>query len=126
METINFNENAIKNLEKVKELQPNRPLYVAEYWSGWFDNWGGKHNTVPLEKYAKQYEDIVFKMNSSVNIYMFIGGTNFGFMAGAGANWGWSSSGGIVSSYDYDAPLNESGQFGNLSKFLLNFLDFLF
>jgi hypothetical protein len=40
-------------------------------------------------------------MNSSVNIYMFIGGTNFGFMNG----------GGFITSYDYDAPLSESGSY---------------
>ncbi len=83
----------------MKSLQPNRPLYVAEYWSGWFDNWGGKHHTNSVQNYANIYEQIVFQMNSSVNIYMFIGGTNFGFMNG----------GGIITSYDYDAPLSESG-----------------
>ncbi len=77
---------------------------MAEYWSGWFDNWGGKHHTNSVQNYGNVYEQIVFQMNSSVNIYMFIGGTNFGFMSGS-----W-----VTTSYDYDAPLSESGL-----KFLL-------
>jgi len=80
-------------------MQPNRPLYVAEYWSGWFDYWGQKHHRTKPEVFGSVYEDIIFKMNSSVNIYMFIGGTNFGF----------TSSGYVTTSYDYDAPLDESG-----------------
>ena len=86
-------------LQGVKNGQPNKPLYVAEFWPGWFDNWGGKHNGISVETFTKLYTEIVFQMNSSVNMYMFIGGTNFGFMGGAG----------ITTSYDYDAPINESG-----------------
>jgi hypothetical protein len=84
---------------------------VAEYWSGWFDNWGGKHNTNSVQNYANIYEQIVFQMNSSVNIYMFIGGTNFGFMNG----------GGVITSYDYDAPLSESGLYCLRLNIVLNF-----
>jgi len=40
-------------------------------------------------------------VNGSVNFYMFIGGTNFGFTNGAR----------IVTSYDYDAPLSEAGNY---------------
>jgi hypothetical protein len=50
-------------------------------------------------------------MNSSFNAYMFIGGTNFGFMAGNVGKIvnGSSLSTSFVTSYDYDAPLTESG-----------------
>ena len=81
-------------------MQPNRPLYVAEFWSGWFDGWGEKHHSWAVPKYMEQYDQIVRQMNSSVNLYMFIGGTNFGWTAGQG----------LVSSYDYDAPLTEAGK----------------
>lgn len=46
--------------------------------------------------------------NASVNFYMFFGGTNFGFTAGANVG----GPGGFVAditSYDYDAPMDESG-----------------
>jgi hypothetical protein len=87
------------NLNALKHSQPNRPTYVAEFWVSWNDSPGGKHHTSSLQNYANRYEDIVINNNSSINVYMFIGGTNFGFMNG----------GGIITSYDYDAPLSESG-----------------
>jgi beta-galactosidase len=83
----------IKKLERLHNHQPNNSLYVAECWSGSVDHWGVKRNKISAELFEIIYEQIVFKMNPSVNIYMFIGGTNFGFMSCGG---------------DYDAPLSES------------------
>ena len=99
-ETLNGNDNEVNSLKEVKKIQPNRPLYMAEFWSGWFDNWGGTHHKWAVNDYGKHYENIVNQMNSSINIYMFIGGTNFG----------WNAGESITTSYDYDAPLSESGQ----------------
>jgi hypothetical protein len=88
-------------LDGLKKIQPNRPLYVAEFWSGMFDKWGDKKQNkgLSVKDFGKLFEQIVFQMNSSINMYMFIGGTNFGFMNG----------GNIITSYDYNAPLSESG-----------------
>lgn len=58
-----------------------------------------------METFEKEVSDTLFKMNSSLNFYVFIGGTNFGFTAG-GAN-----GGGKVTSYDYDASLSEAGNY---------------
>jgi len=50
--------------------------------------------------------------NGSVNFYMFHGGTNFGFMAGANtAGEGITGYAADVTSYDYDCPLSESGDY---------------
>ncbi len=89
----------IKKLERLHNHQLNNSLYVAEYWSGGVDHWEAKHNKISAELFGIIYEQIVFQMNSSVNIYIFIGGTNFGFMSGS-----W-----VTTSCDYDAPLSESG-----------------
>lgn len=45
---------------------------------------------------------------ANVNFYMFFGGTNFGFTAGAndGVLGDFTAD---VTSYDYDAPMNEAG-----------------
>ena len=56
----------------------------------------------------------IFAANGSVNFYMFHGGTNFAFMNGAnilGYNGLEFSPSYVpdVTSYDYDAPLSESG-----------------
>ena len=115
--TANFNENPVKHLEDLAHNQ-KKPLYVAEYWSGWFTHWGDPHMAKMDSKvFASYYEDIILKMNSSVNIYMFHGGTNFGFMNGANGVKSNGHSASTITSYDYDAPLTEAG----LSQFYLNF-----
>jgi beta-galactosidase len=80
---------------------------VTEYQPGWFDEWGGKHRTVTVEHFEQVVTEAVFKVNASLNFYMFIGGTNFGFMNG----------GHVITSYDYDAPLTESGLYLNSKNF---------
>jgi hypothetical protein len=90
-------------LTHLRQNQPNKPVSVTEYQPGWFDNWGGKHHTVTLQHFEQVVTEAVFKVNASLNFYMFIGGTNFGFMNG----------GHVITSYDYDAPLTESGLYSN-------------
>lgn len=45
---------------------------------------------------------------ASVNFYMFFGGSNFGFTAGANA-FGPGEFQADITSYDYDAPMTEAG-----------------
>jgi beta-galactosidase len=45
-------------------------------------------------------------MDASFNFYMFHGGTNFGFMSGANYDLKYEPT---ITSYDYNAPLNEAG-----------------
>ncbi|XP_057663244.1 beta-galactosidase-1-like protein 3 [Diorhabda carinulata] len=111
--TGNFNTDAINNLDKLKSYQPDKPLMTMEYWSGWFDFWGRSHSNGTLESFEEVYEQIL-SYPSSVNIYMFHGGTNFGFLNGAenlkfdDLETDYHS---IISSYDYGAPLDESGDY---------------
>ncbi|XP_076346692.1 beta-galactosidase-1-like protein 2 [Tachypleus tridentatus] len=110
--TANFKEGAEKQLNYLKKMQLDKPLLVAEYWSGWFDHWTETHNVHPAEAYAEELKNIL-KLNSSVNIYMFHGGTNFGFLNGANVKFPhpeipYSPT---ITSYDYDAPLTESGDY---------------
>ncbi|RXH55240.1 glycoside hydrolase family 35 protein [Granulicella sibirica] len=99
--------NAQGGTDAIHKLRPNDPIFVSEYWPGWFDHWGHPHETRPT---APQLEDIdyILTHGSGINLYMFHGGTSFGFMAGS------SYIGGNflpdVTSYDYDAPLDESGR----------------
>jgi beta-galactosidase len=99
LETANLFSNTANSLTNLLQRQPNKPLYVFEFWTGWFDRWAQKHHTMSIQRFEKEVSDIIFKVNSSINFYMFIGGTNFGFMNG----------GHVITSYDYDAPLSESG-----------------
>ncbi|CAG2177971.1 unnamed protein product, partial [Oppiella nova] len=102
LETDNVNSDSLKSLTALRQAQPNKPLHVTEFWPGWLDQWGEKgHHTMDVNYFEKEITDVLFKANSSVNFYMFFGGTNFGFMNG----------GRVVTSYDYDAPLSETGNY---------------
>jgi beta-galactosidase len=78
----------------------------GEYWAGWFDEWGGKHAQTDA---AVQIRDLKWMLAQgySVNLYMFHGGTTFGFMNGANFYESYKPQ---TTSYDYDAALDESGR----------------
>ncbi|XP_035477997.1 beta-galactosidase-1-like protein 2 isoform X2 [Scophthalmus maximus] len=118
IETINFqrlNPNDIKYLD---EIQPQKPRMVMEYWSGWFDLWGNLHHVYSAEDMIPVVTDIL-KLDMSINLYMFHGGTNFGFMNGAFAV-GIPAPKPMVTSYDYDAPLSEAGDYTSKYHLLRN------
>jgi beta-galactosidase len=92
---------------KLKKLRPDGPFLNSEFWDGWFDHWGGKHGVTNAENEAANLEWML-RQGYSVSLYMFHGGTSFGSMNGAnsdGKNYEPD-----VTSYDYDAPLDESGR----------------
>lgn len=106
---------AVNGLDKPDEVKKiiktyhdgNGPFYIAEWYPAWFDWWGTKHHTVPPEKYANRL-DSVLAAGISINMYMFHGGTTRGFMNGANYN-DKNPYEPQISSYDYDAPLDEAG-----------------
>jgi len=83
------------------------PYYIAEWYPAWFDWWGTPHHTVPAAAYAGRL-DTVLGAGISINMYMFHGGTTRGFMNGANFN-DRKPYEPQISSYDYDAPLDEAG-----------------
>jgi beta-galactosidase len=104
--------NGTDNPDEIKKLiQANHngkgPYFVAEWYPAWFDWWGTKHHTVPAEKYTPGLERIL-RAGMSVNMYMFHGGTTRDFMNGANYN-DKNPYEPQISSYDYDAPLDEAG-----------------
>jgi beta-galactosidase len=104
--------NGTDNPEEIKQVIRNNhngkgPFYVAEWYPAWFDWWGTKHHTVPAEKYTPGL-DRVLAAGISINMYMFHGGTTRDFMNGANYN-DKNPYEPQISSYDYDAPLDEAG-----------------
>ena len=93
-------------MDKLAAFQPGKPLVVTEYWPGWFDYWGHPHQTRRLETQLEDL-DYILHRGSGINLYMFHGGTSFGFMSGA--NWNNNTYFADVTSYDYGAPLDEAG-----------------
>ncbi|KAF7273353.1 hypothetical protein GWI33_013940 [Rhynchophorus ferrugineus] len=109
--TANFNDDAKSNLDTLKTYQSNKPNMVMEYYAGWYDQINEEHNTLDLATYKRVYTDIL-TYPASVNIYMFVGGTNFGFTAGASDASSDMNNAGlqpVTTSYDYDAPISECG-----------------
>jgi beta-galactosidase len=93
----------------LKKYRPNGPFINTEYWAGWFDHWGSKHAHTSIRNESSNL-DWMLRQGYSVSIYMFHGGTSFGWMNGANANNDGNNYGPDVTSYDYDAPLDESGR----------------
>ncbi|CAG9815746.1 unnamed protein product [Phaedon cochleariae] len=113
LQTANFGGNPKPDFDKLKELQPNRPIMAMEFWTGWFDHWSETHHTRGDEDFYNTYE-LILKYPASVNMYMFHGGTSFGFMNGANLENSLSDNSGFqpdTTSYDYDSPLSESGDY---------------
>jgi beta-galactosidase len=91
-----------------RKNSPAGPYIVSEYWDGWFDHWGAPWLELNAQQQADEVEYILTH-DSSISLYMFRGGTSFGFMNGAnsGEDFEYEPD---VTSYDYDAVLNEAGQ----------------
>ena len=104
--TVNFGTgaNIDQQFKKLKELRPETPLMCSEFWSGWFDHWGRKHETRPAKDMVQGLKDMLDR-NISFSLYMTHGGTTFGHWGGAN-NPAYSA---MCSSYDYDAPISEAG-----------------
>lgn len=103
--TLNFGSRVEENFREFNTIFPDKPKMCMEMWNGWFDAWGDeKHHTTSPEAYAKEVNDML--EIGSLNMYMFIGGTNFGFTSGANHYEKFAPD---VTSYDYDALLTECG-----------------
>lgn len=97
------------NFEKLREVQPNGPLVNSEFYTGWLTHWqepNARRSAYELAVTLRTMLDEPY--NASVNFYMFFGGTNFGFWAGAN-DWGIGEYMADITSYDYDAPMDETG-----------------
>ncbi|ADB31211.1 Beta-galactosidase [Kribbella flavida DSM 17836] len=106
LRTGSFGSRSAERLATLREHQPTGPLMCMEFWDGWFDHWGGPHHTTSVEDAAREL-DALLAAGASVNIYMFHGGTNFGLTSGADDKGVFRPT---VTSYDYDAPLDEAGR----------------
>ncbi|GAA2966352.1 glycoside hydrolase family 35 protein [Streptomyces enissocaesilis] len=106
--TGTFGSRVDQSLGQLRAHQGEGPLMCSEFWIGWFDHWGEPHHVRDAADAATDLERLL-AAGASVNIYMFHGGTNFGFTNGANHDHAYSAT---VTSYDYDAPLTECGDPG--------------
>ena len=121
--TINFGTgaNIEQQFKRLREARPETPLMCSEFWSGWFDHCGRKHETRPAKSMVQGIKDMLDR-NISFSLYMAHGGTTFGHWGGAN-NPSYSA---MCSSYDYDAPISEPGwttdKYFQLRDLLKNYL----
>ncbi|KAF5275961.1 hypothetical protein FQA39_LY00757 [Lamprigera yunnana] len=110
--TANFANDPEWNFGFLKFHQSNKPVMAMEFWTGWFDRWSEEHHTRDNDNFYDVL-DRILRYPASVNMYMFHGGTNWGFLNGANLFWGTSNAwiSHDTTSYDYDAPLSEAGDY---------------
>ncbi|KAF7687016.1 beta-galactosidase [Silurus meridionalis] len=103
--TVDFGPggNVTKAFEAQRYAEPRGPLVNSEYYTGWLDHWGEPHSVVSTNAVVKTLEEIL-DLGANVNMYMFIGGTTFGYWNGANTPFAPQPT-----SYDFDAPLTEAG-----------------
>ncbi len=101
----NFGSNT-EQILTLNEFQKDRPLMCGEFWDGWFDHWYESGTQLrPVDDIVREIEKF-FDLGASFNLYMFHGGTNFGFLNGANHPGQYQPT---VTSYDYRALLTEAG-----------------
>ncbi|XP_066220705.1 beta-galactosidase-1-like protein 3 [Saccopteryx leptura] len=93
--TINLNSFWKGIFTHLYKVQRNKPIMIMEYWVGWFDTWGDIHKVKNANDVEKTVSEFI-KFEISFNVYMFHGGTNFGFINGA-TDFGIHK--GVVTSY---------------------------
>jgi beta-galactosidase len=122
--TLNFGagSNIDDRFKRFQQEYPTAPLMCSEFWSGWFDFWGRPHETKSLKDLVGGLKDMMDR-KISFSLYMAHGGTSFG-------QWGGANDGPYrsnVTSYDYDAPINEAGhpndKFYAIRDLLKNYLN---
>ncbi|SEM37874.1 beta-galactosidase [Pseudoxanthomonas sp. GM95] len=108
---VNFAPGEARSaFDKLAKFRPGQPRMAGEYWAGWFDHWGEPHAHTDAQQQA---DELAWMLGQgiSVNLYMFTGGTSFGFMNGANFQGNPSDHyAPDTTGYDYDAVLDEAGR----------------
>ncbi|KAF1295679.1 beta-galactosidase [Enterococcus sp. JM4C] len=107
--TGNFGSKASENFAAMQKFmtdhQKKWPLMCMEFWNGWFNRWNEPIIRRDPRETAEEIKAVL--QLGSINLYMFHGGTNFGFMNGCSVRGTTDLP--QITSYDYDAPLDEQG-----------------
>ncbi len=104
--TANYGSRSEQAFGRLESLRPGEPKICMEFWNGWFDQWGVPHHTREPESAVGELKSMI-DMGGHFNIYMFSGGTNFGFYNGSNCNPHFEP---CITSYDYGAALTEEGK----------------
>ena len=108
LSVINFSasDNPEGQFASFAKFRTGVPRMVGEFWTGWFDHWGETHHLTNPAKEAANLEWLLSR-GIGFNLYMVHGGSSWGPMAGANFSDRYEPD---ISSYDYDAPIDEAGR----------------
>lgn len=105
--SVNYRLDGEGAAKRLKEFRKGQPSAVMELWNGWQNHWNEARVRRDIDEVAESVRSSLTH-SELVNLYMFHGGTSFGFMNGGicplkkfGVHKNW---------YDVDAPLDEYGR----------------
>lgn len=96
------------DFEEAHKRNPDVPAFSSESYPGWLTHWKEAWQRPDTAHILKELSYLLAHQRS-FNLYVVHGGTNFGFTAGANA-FSPVEYQPCITSYDYDAPINEQGQ----------------
>ncbi|MCS2956263.1 beta-galactosidase [Bacteroides salyersiae] len=94
--------------DEALKVHPDASVFCSELYPGWLTHWREEWQHPSIEKITTDVKWLLDN-GKSFNYYVIHGGTNFGFWAGANSPQPGTYQP-DVTSYDYDAPINEMGQ----------------
>ena len=93
-------------VKELNDFNPDNPPFVMELWNGVAFHWQEQCREHLAEDVRGDIKEALAN-GVNFNLYMFHGGTNFGFMNGAnGGNCPYKP---LITSYDVNGTLNEEG-----------------
>lgn len=104
-QAANFGADPAHRFGIIREFQPKGPLMCSEYYPSWFDTWGQAHHPPKRDRDFFGPIDWMLDHRASFSLYMAHGGTSFGGWSGCRNPFSPN-----VTSYDYEAPINEHGR----------------
>ncbi len=105
--SVNYRKDSERCIGMLKKFRKDQPGAVLELWNGRSAQWGYPFERRDIEEVKESVRTALIHAEM-VNMYMFHGGTSFGFMNGAldlGTEFKVQ-----LNSYDVDAPLDEYGR----------------
>ena len=104
--SVNYLNDADAAFSALKDVCPDQPSAVMELWNGRQDHWNSNRPPRDVEEVKESVREAVSKAGL-VNLYMFHGGTTFGYMNSIHEKNELTV---VTNSYDVDAPLDEFGR----------------
>ena len=96
------------NIDLSGVLSKDSLVFGGEVYSGWFTDWGWEWGRVDAKLFSRKINHLIAH-DRSFSLYMAVGGTNFGTTVGANGFNLFYEYLPHITSYDYDAPINEQG-----------------